>query len=97
MEKLPLVLVLLGCAMLGTAQAQGAPPLPPVQPGPHEAPRGSWRDLTPKQRERWREWREERRQQRDFLREMSPEERHQLRRDIREAGRFYRRGPRREW
>ena len=51
--------------------------------------------MTLEQRERLQEWREERHRQRfEAWREMSIEERHQLRRDIREAGRFYRRGPR---
>lgn len=50
-------------------------------------------DWTPEQREQWRE---ERRQRREQWQQLSPEERHQLRRDIRDAGQtlYPRRGPR---
>ena len=41
------------------------------------------RELSPEQREQFRE---ERRQRREAWQQMSPEERHQLRRDIRDAG-----------
>jgi len=84
---------LLCCAIL-PARGQGAPVAPPAghQAGEfryHLSPR----DMTPEEREAWRE---ERRQRREQWRQMSPEERYQLRRDIRDAGReIYPRGPRR--
>jgi hypothetical protein len=55
---------------------------PPMSPGFHE-PRAPLRELSPEEREQWRQTRRERR---DAWRQMSPEERHQLRRDIRDAG-----------
>ena len=46
--------------------------------------RREMREFTPERREQWREERRERREQ---WMQMSPEGRHQLRRDIRDAGR----------
>lgn len=80
---------LLGLLAMGVS-AQPQSYSPPWREVPHER----FRDRVPEERERLREereqWRKERREQ---WQQLSPEERHQLRRDIREAGRFYRRGP----
>ncbi len=70
------------------------PQMPPERPGHagihHKPPQ----DMTPEERAAWREARRARREQ---WRQMSPEERHQLRHDIREAGHdLYRRAPRRD-
>jgi hypothetical protein len=46
-------------------------------------PHTPMRDLSPEQRDQVRE---ERRQRREAWQQMSPEDRHQLRRDIRDAG-----------
>lgn len=74
-------------ALAPAAQAQDGPPQLP-QPGGYgagqRAPMSDWRDLSPEQHEQRRE---ERRQQREARRQMSPEERHQFRSDIRDAGR----------
>lgn len=68
------------------SRAQGLPLPPPPPPGPAGDPAQMdrrWHDMSPEQRQQWRD---ERRQRRDARRQMSPEERHQLRRDIRDAG-----------
>lgn len=87
--RLPVLLLL--AALASAALAQGGPP--PGYPGgpgnfgaPHPERRAPGRDLSPAEREQWRE---ERRQRREAWREMSPEERHQLRRDIRDARQLY--------
>ncbi|MDP1653265.1 MAG: hypothetical protein Q8L56_11140 [Rhodocyclaceae bacterium] len=92
MKKSARLLVMLCLSVTAfAAAAQSAPPPPP--PGYYgQMPRGPMRDLSPEQREQWRE--ERRQQRREEWREMSPEDRHQLRRDIRDAGRLYPRGPR---
>jgi len=75
---------LLGCAIL---PVRGEEPPAAQAPAPprHEYHHGAHlRDMTPEERAAWRE---ERRARREQWRQMSPEERHQLRRDIREAGR----------
>jgi uncharacterized membrane protein len=58
---------------------ESPPPLPPAG----QELRMPLHVLTPEQLEQWRE---ERRQRREAWQQMSPEERHQLRRDIRDAG-----------
>lgn len=96
MEKTARMLILLCLAIASFgAGAQDVPPAPPYGAG---APSGSppgfggpaarlpmrpLNDWTPEQREQFRE---ERRQRREAWMQMSPEERHQLRRDIRDAG-----------
>jgi Spy/CpxP family protein refolding chaperone len=63
------------------AQQYGPPPPPAGFQGPGQGV--PMRELSPEQREQFRE---ERRQRREAWQQMSPEERHQLRRDIRDAG-----------
>jgi len=83
-----LLLLLWACLLAGSAAAQYPPPPPP---GDERAwPRGG-REFAPQDADAWRE---ARRSRREMWQQMSPEERHQLRRDIRDAGReLYRRGP----
>ncbi|GAB1393708.1 hypothetical protein MASR1M60_18720 [Rhodocyclaceae bacterium] len=71
------------------ALAQERPrPVPPYEQTHERQARG---EATVESR---RQWHEERRQRREALQQMSPEDRHQLRRDIRDAGRtLYLRGP----
>lgn len=91
MNKSALAFLLLMLTALPYAGAQPAPrPFDGQrQMRPH--------DLSPEQRGQWHEERrDERRQRREALQQMSPEERYQLRRDVREAGQsLYPRGPRR--
>lgn len=61
------------------AWGQGVPPGYDAPPREHSA----MRELSPEQRQQFRE---ERRQRREAWQQMSPEDRYQLRRDIREAG-----------
>ncbi len=77
MNKSILAFLLLMLSALPHAGAQPAhrPPDGQRQMRPHDFP--------PEQREQWRE---ERRQRREQWQQMSPEDRHQLRRDVREAG-----------
>ena len=90
-----LLLACLSCAASALAQDAPVRRYPPAPPPYPEVPHRPYAEMTLEQRERLQEWREERHRQRfEAWREMSIEERHQLRRDIREAGRFYRRGPR---
>ncbi|MEW6164660.1 MAG: hypothetical protein AB1642_06335 [Pseudomonadota bacterium] len=84
-------LSLLLCACLSAAHAQETP-----QPGADRQGdmRPPLRALSSEERG---EFREAHRQHRESWRQMSQEERHALRRDIREAGRsLYPRGPRRQ-
>jgi len=87
MNKSPLffLLGLLGAVAQGV-QAQGAPSGPPALPGdmPGQGMRLPVRQFDGDER---MERREEMRQRRDTWRQMSPEERHQFRSDIRDAGR----------
>jgi uncharacterized membrane protein len=87
--KTPVLILLLALSAALPAWGQDAP-LPPA--GYRE--RMPLRDgLSSEERERMRDTRQERR---DAWRQMSPEDRHQLRRDIRDAGRtLYPRGPQR--
>lgn len=81
------IFLLLGLSVLALAAgAQPAPPPPGYQgpgPGYGQGQRGPMRDLSAEQRE---DRRREHRQRREVWQQMSPEERHQLRRDIRDAG-----------
>lgn len=84
-----LLLLSLSTAAL-PAGAQDVPAPPP--PAGWQAPERPMRDLSPEERAQWRESREQRR---EAWRQMSPEERHELRRDIRNAGQeLYPRGKR---
>lgn len=80
--------------MLSALPYAGAQPAPRPSDGQRQL---RAHDFSPEQREQWREERrEERRQRREQWQQMSPEDRHQLRRDVREAGQsLYPRGPRR--
>jgi len=87
----PLLPFLLCSLALSSVRAEEPPArtMEPPHPGRRhgESPHG----MTPEERAAWRE---ERRARREPWRQMSPEERHQLRRDIREAGdAIYPRGP----
>ena len=85
MKTLPRLLLSLSlCAAVLPARGQGAPP-PPAAAGFHaqELPLLMRSDLSTEERERLRE---EARRRREAWQQMSPEERHQLRRDIRDAG-----------
>lgn len=55
----------------------------PVPSQESQPPQTGWRERTPEERAAWRE---ERRRLHEAWREMSIEERHRLRRDIRDAG-----------
>jgi hypothetical protein len=85
MNKSARLLVLSGLAAIAfSVGAQGLPPAPPPgAPDRQGMMQRSWGDPSAADRERWRE---ERRERRDAWQHMSPEERHRLRRDIRDAG-----------
>jgi Spy/CpxP family protein refolding chaperone len=71
-------------AAAGHVLAQGVPPPPPGHAGPGlQDQRGLMRDLSLEQREQMRA---ERRERHEAWQRMSPEERQQLRRDIRDSG-----------
>lgn len=82
MKKSAVLFLLLSLSATLPVCAQDVPPPPPVPPFGQE-PRFQLRSLTPEQLEQWRE---ERRLRREAWQQMTPEERHQLRRDIRDAG-----------
>lgn len=88
------LLPLLLCCLILPAHGEEAPAGPPGGSAPtgrefrHGMPP---HDMSPAERAAWRE---ERRQRRAAWKQMTPEERRQLRRDIREAGdAIYPRGP----
>jgi len=80
MKALVTILILCSLSAALPAAAQDAP----LSPGMYgQMQRQPMRDLSPEQREQMREARQQRR---DAWQQMSPEDRHQLRRDIRDAG-----------
>lgn len=96
MEKSVRILLAVCLSTLAPAVlAQDGLPQPGGYGPGQRAPMSDWRDLSPEQHEQRRE---ERRQQREARRQMSPEERHQFRSDIRDAGRsiYHPQGPGRQ-
>jgi hypothetical protein len=88
MKKSVVILPLICLATLAIAlpaRAEDTLMPPPLPPQPALSPLGQEPriQLTPEQLEQWRI---ERRTRREAWQQMSPEERHQLRRDIRDAG-----------
>ena len=80
MKALVTILILCSLSAVFPAAAQDAPLSQGMYGQMQHQP---MRDLSPEQREQMREARQQRR---DAWQQMSPEDRHQLRRDIRDAG-----------
>jgi hypothetical protein len=88
MEKTARILCLIALALLApAARASDAGASPGLQNRDNAAARPAWREERQERWERREEYRDDLRQRRDAWRGMSPEERHQFRSDIRDAGR----------